>query len=281
MPEFIEPEMIEIPAGSFLYGTTQQEKDSYNLKALQADAVEMTLPAFWIGRYEVGNREYACFIRGGGYRDSTYWSEAGWKYRQELNWTEPYRWRDKDYNDAGKENYPAAAISWYEAEAYCKWLSAKTGRHYRLPTETEWEKAARGTDRRIFPWGNEWNPQSCNWLADSNGDRLPDGDIDGYIRTAPVDEYESAVSPWGCYNMAGNVLEWCVDAWDEREGGVTRYRVFRGGCFLSAEPRLLRCAWRGGNYPQVGHAYWGMIGFRLARDADPTSTLPSGSIEKE
>ena len=100
---------------------------------------------------------------------------------------------------------------------------------------------------------------------------MPDEKLDAFIRVSPAGYFENGKSAYGCYDMAGNVLEWCADSIDKK------YKAYRGGCFLSGEARLLRCAWRGGNYPETGHVYWGIIGFRVAMDALPDETLKNGN----
>ncbi len=264
--EFIEPEMVNIPEGKFIYGNTELERQQFLISHNEPAAKKISLPAFWIGKYEVTNKEYACFIDDGGYENKRYWSEAGWSFCQQLGWKEPRRWRDKDYNSPKKENYPVCAVSWYEAKAFCRWLSEKSGKSYRLPTEQEWEKAARGDSGKIFPWGDEWNSSLCNWLGDTNGDNLPNHELDGFLYTAPVDHFSESQSTYGCFNMAGNVLEWCNTEWNSSKKNVkqTIYKVYKGGSFFSGEPRLLRCSWRGGTYPEIGHVYWGITGFRAA-----------------
>lgn len=261
----IEPELVHIEAGSFIFGTTPREAMQPFLGPSSISDEEVYLDAYSIGKYEVSNTEFAIFIKDGGYRNPEFWSDEGWEFKEKFGWIEPRRWRDREYTGYRREDHPVSAVSWYEAEAYCRWLSLRTDKPYRLPTEREWEKAARGTDGRIYPWGNQWEPTHCNWLADADGDRLPDDLIDGYAKTAPIDSYPEGASPYGCHNMAGNVLEWCSDVWSPEPKGL-QYRVYRGGCFLSSEPRLLRCSWRGGNFPQIGHVYWGKIGFRVACD---------------
>ncbi len=265
---FIEPEMIEVPAGPFLAGSSSKERAQFLIPKSEPLQKEIYIETFCIGKYEVTNREYACFIEDGGYEKQEYWSESGWRFRKKYSWTEPRRWNDKDYNGAGKENHPVCAVSWYEAEAYCHWLTHKTGMYYRLPAALEWEKAARGMDGRIFPWGDEWVPEACNWLADTEGNKLPNTEIDGYIYTAPTGSYPEGVSAYGCYDMAGNVLEWCSDILENSHKDNTSFecRTYKGGCFFVGAPRLFRCAWRGGTYPEIGHVYWGIIGFRLASD---------------
>ncbi len=265
-PVFIEPEMFEIPAGPFVFGSSPEERAAYFISPGEYAAETIELVTFAIGKYEVTNEEYACFIRGGGYEKREWWSEAGWRAREQRRWTAPRRWNDRDYQAPGKERYPVAAVSWYEAEAYCAWLRIQTGKPYRLPTEREWEKAARGVQGRVFPWGNAWDPEACNWFGYTGYD-APEGYLpDPYTRVSPVGAFPKGVSPWGCQDMAGNVLEWCQDVWtaDNAPAFQGPYRVFRGGSFFNNQPRHLRCAWRGGTYPDTGHVYWGDTGFRVA-----------------
>lgn len=265
-PDVIEPEMVEIPAGPFVFGSSGDERAAYFVPPGEYAAETIALATFAIGKYEATNEEFACFIRGGGYEKREWWSEEGWRARERYPWTAPRRWNDRDYQGPGKEHYPVAAVSWYEAEAYCVWLSAMTGKPYRLPTEREWEKAARGVDGRVFPWGNAWDPDACNWFGYTGFDAPAGYAPDPYVRVSPVGAFPKGESPWGCQDMAGNVLEWCQDAWTAGPAPAFQgpYRVFRGGSFLNNQPRHLRCAWRGGTYPGLGHVYWGDTGFRVA-----------------
>ncbi|MBN2326473.1 MAG: formylglycine-generating enzyme family protein [Candidatus Omnitrophica bacterium] len=268
--ENFEPETVFIPAGTFTAGSSDAERSLYRVPRHESAAHRVYLPAYWIGRYEATNEQYEIFIEDGGYDDPSYWTPEGWKARQEYGWSEPRCWRDPDYRGGRHVNLPVCALSWHEAQAYCRWLSQKTGRPYRLPTEMEWEKAARGEDGRIFPWGGEWGPNFCNWYGYLGEMRKKKGDTDRFLGLAPVGSFENGKSPWGCFDMAGNVLEWCSDPWSKDDA---TYRVFRGGCFRSNNPRFMRAAWRGGTYPDVGHVYWGIIGFRVARDAESEESV--------
>lgn len=153
-------------------------------------------------------------------------------------------------------------VSRDDAVAFCQWLSRETGRPFRLPTEAEWEKAARGTEGRIYPWGNEWDATKLNSGETGPGD------------TTPVGQYSPrGDSPYDCADMAGNVWEWCADGYDaqeyQRRAKSTvkdpqgpeegEFRVLRGGAFLS-DRGFVRCAFRNWNFPNL--RLWGG-GFRV------------------
>lgn len=238
-----EPEMIPVPAGSFVMGTRPEELDElfvlmekekkgmpYEQRLREAPRFEIYLPAFEIGRYPVTNAEYAAFIASTDRKPPAHWN--GKEPPKEL------------------AHHPVVNVTWLNAVAYCEWLSEKSGRQYRLPTEAEWEKAARGTDGRRYPWGNEWNPDLCN-----NVETAPK-------TTTPVGQFSpDGDSPWGCADMICNVWEWCssrygrtevtprfkypYDPTDGREDmNLDDVRILRGGSFLNGRGRA-RCAYRG------------------------------------
>jgi formylglycine-generating enzyme required for sulfatase activity len=200
-------EMVKVSKGPFLYGEGRTRK--------------MIDQAYWIDKYPVTNEKYRAFIVADGYGNRAYWSEEGWKWKTENNIAGPGYWNDPTWNQA---DCPVVGVSYYEAEAYAKWVGK------RLPTELEWEKAARGEDGREYPWGNEFDKNKCN-IIDSPRLRdvfsLQPGATIG--RTTSVTQYPNGVSTYGCYDMAGNVWEWCVDWYDERKDS----RVLRGGSWLN------------------------------------------------
>ncbi len=162
------------------------------------------LNPYYIGKYEVRNDEFIFFVNDSGYCDSTLWSEAGWKYIKEEGRMEPIDWitGDEPWINRPLSNTPDRPINnicWYEAEAYCNWLSKKTGEHYALPTEAQWERAARGPDPgRPFPWGNNDDQSKLNNIVFSN-------------KLYPVGSFKAGKSYDGCYDMAGNLEEFCSD----------------------------------------------------------------------
>lgn len=214
-------ELVTVPAGPFLKGSSDADEMAL---AWEKPQREVTLPTFKIGKYPVTNSQYRAFVEARGYDDSSYWTIPGWDQKGLEGWTEP-----DDYGEPfNLPNHPVVGVSGYEAVAYCLWLtevwqwSGRIGPNevVRLPTEEEWEKAARGTDGRRYPWGDEPDPNRANY------------DEAGLGTTSAVGCFPTGASPYGCLEMAGNVLEW---TWF----GI----VLRGGAFYDKEDSL-RCAAR-------------------------------------
>ena len=248
----IEPEMVPVPAGPFMMGTSDEQVQAmldrydwaqeFNEKGWfdrEQPQREVTLPAFEIGRYPVTNAEYASFV-------------------QATDHDAPRSWRGTDLPEH-LADHPVVDVPWRDALAYADWLRERTGQPYRLPTEAEWEKAARGDDGRLWPWGDQAPEQNrCNFGNHVN-------------ETTPVGQYSPAGdSPYGCADMAGNVWEWCSSLYkdypyspgDGRENlEESGTRVLRGGSFGS-DPGRVRCASRNLNYPDSRNIN---LGFRVAR----------------
>jgi formylglycine-generating enzyme required for sulfatase activity len=205
----------------------------------------------------VTNAQYRHFVAAGGYESSGWWSDVGWSWRQNSESSEkPRYWTNDKWNG---EQQPVVAVSWYEADAFARWAAEATGEAIHLPTEAQWEKAARGTDGRIYPWGNN-NPTDklCNF--NSNVDQ-----------TTPVGKYSpDGDGPFGNADLAGNVWEWSnslfmpypYDGGDEREDlAAEGHRVLRGGSWI-VNPARVRAASRGSLNPDDRHNHFG---FRLVR----------------
>lgn len=176
---FLELEMVLIPAGEFIMGSIPgldqaARTDEYPQHRLY-------LPDYYMAKTPVTQAQYALFVQATGYRQPTR--------------------RDNGQPPPDKQDHPVVYVSWDDAVAYCRWLSKRANLVYRLPTEAEWEKAARGTDGRIYPWGNQWDGRRCN---------TPES---GLNDTTPVGAYPDGASPYGLLDMVGNVWEWCATKW--------------------------------------------------------------------
>ena len=194
------------------------------------------LPDYWIGKTPVTNAQFRPFVEGNGYRDERYWTKIGWQWCQEAKIIKPEYWDDKKWNG---DAYPVVGVSWFEAVAYCRWLSLQTSHEFRLPSEAEWEKAARGTDGRIYPWGNTWDAECCNSAKGFFST------LQQYIisQTSPVNQYPGGASVYGVLDMAGNASEWITtkwlkpypyqmeDEWNTDYLEANTQRVLRGGTY--------------------------------------------------
>ena len=198
-----EPETVLIPQGAFLMGSDK----SLDAQALDNELPQrkITLPEYRIGKYPVTVGEYLEFVEAAGYREKKWWTQTGWQVIKEAQWKAPREWGNSTWT--GSQRLPVIGVSWYEATAYCRWLTETTGKPYRLPNEAEWEKAARGTDGRIYPWGNKWDKQACNTLEIWDGDSSK-GHTTLVGRFSPHGD-----SPYGVADMSGNVWEWCASKW--------------------------------------------------------------------
>ncbi len=194
--------MVYIPRGEFLMGSDDRLRD-------EKPALISYIDAFYIDRYEVTNKDYKEFIDAVG--------DSGATAGEGL----PNHWdrgANKDQYPPEKVNHPVVFVSWHDASDYCRW------RGKRLPRETEWEKAARGTDGRIYPWGNEWDLEKSN------------NPLKGIEDTLPVGSFEAGKSPYGLYDMSGNVWEWVDDEYLPHAGSEyvspefgSKYKILKGG----------------------------------------------------
>ena len=252
--------MVAVPAGDFLMGSSSADTQADDNEKPQHT---LTLPAYEIGKTEVTNVQFRPFVKGDGYTNRAYWDADGWQWLIDTKRKQPYYWNDTQWRD--DDNQPVVGVTLYEALAYTRWLSAQTGQNFSLPTEVEWEKAARGPDGRIYPWGNTWDVALANWGTDP------------YIRKSmPVGQYPGGVSPYGALDMAGNVWEWTANVYapypydptDGRENlsNLAQKRfTMRGGSYDNP-PINLRAACRLHGIEGIKpDAYNKHIGFRLVR----------------
>jgi len=201
--DFIEPEMISISNNlRFTYGP------SWDTTFVPPDSLPMLiveLEPYKIGKYELTNEEYEKFVRDEGYKNSIYWSEDGWNCKINGNWSLPVYWNEEELwlNDlySNKKNTPVHGISYYEAEAYCRWLSIKTNKNYHIPSSYQWVRAAKGHDPGTkYPWGNDYIRNYANFVP-----HLPDT-----VPLVEVYSFDEGRSIEGCYNLIGNAFEICL-----------------------------------------------------------------------
>lgn len=259
-------DLVLVPAGAFKMGDNFGDGES---RERPVHAVE--LDAFYIGKYEVTNAEWRKFREDPGYDDPKFWPANRVVPKDQIPyWTDA---RNHGGGTPGSDRYPLMGVNWDAATAYCHWLSAKTGKVYRLPTEAEWEKAARGTDQRRYPWGNSIDHSYARFTEERPFETAaPVGSYDGQ-HYGDLQTYSNA-SPYGAFDMAGNVMEWCQDWYARDYYSVSprknpkgpsngAYRVLRGGTFFQ-EAADLRTYARTAAWPSFqSHR---MTGFRIARD---------------
>lgn len=250
-----DPQQLYVPAGEFIMGSTPEEREyAYGLDKEVTRAygwyenetrTKAKTGAFCLDRYPVTNAQYKTFMEEARH-PKPYISPED--YQRQGFLVHPYSkvkeflWREGS-SPEGRESHPVVLVSLEDATSYCAWKRKKVGRRYRLPSEAEWEKAARGTDGRTFPWGNEWNPDYLN-----SGHR--------FAFTTPVTRFPQGRSPYGLYDMVGNLFEWTATPWDEKNFVLK-------GCSWDDLPGTCRAAMRHGRPPLSKHI---LIGFRCASD---------------
>ena len=243
-------DMVLIPAGEFIMGT-----DSEGANADQKPAHRVYLDAFYIDKHEVTNAQFEAFIVDGGYQNRELWTAEGGHFIQKNQIKTPLQHSENSVST--EPDHPVIGVSWYEASAYATW----TGK--RLPTEAEWEKAARGTDGRIYPWGNEMDFSKLSYFPH-------------VTKVQTVGSFGNGASPYGALDMAGSVWEWCADWHGESYYSQSpqknptgpdkgEYRVLRGGGWNSIRLQL-QCTYR--YYEREDQKYYTYnIGFRCVQDA--------------
>ena len=259
-------DFLYVPAGAFKMG------DNFGDGMPRERPVHtVDVDAFYVGKYEITNAEWTAFRNSPDYDEESLWPGHSAKPKNQItNRTQP---QNHGGGTPGTENYPVLGVNWDGAVAYCNWLTKITGKKYRLPTEAEWEKAARGTDQRRYPWGNTIDHSYANYVGAQKFDTgMIVGTFDGGTHDGL--QTHNGASPYGAMDMAGNVMEWCSDWYSENYYSVSpaknpkgpatgAYKVLRGGTFFE-EPFDLRTYARSAAWPSLqSHR---MIGFRLVRE---------------
>ncbi len=217
---FGEPDWVEIPAGTSWLGWDKGRDN-------ERPAHQVDLEPFLIARYPITNVQYRHFVDSAGYHIPEHWFDGA--------------------IPTGYENHPVRFVSFYDAQAYCLWLSQGTGREITLPSEAQWEKASRGCEPSfVYPWGSASDPARAN-TSETERDA-----------TTPVDRFPAGASPFGVMDTCGNVWEWTrsahepypYNALDGREASGESARILRGGAFYSSQ-NIARCSYRSWDKPDV------------------------------
>jgi len=240
-----------------------------------------SVDSFLLGQREVTIEEFARFVDETGYKTDAERGVGGqygcyaldrentgdsWRYQTWANWRTPNKYQDS------RPDHPVACVSWNDAHAYAAWLSRETGRVFRLPTEAEWEYAARAGTTSARYWGNDAGPSACRHASVADTGH-------GWAEGFPCDdEYEWVASvgrfdanPWGLFDVLGNVWEWTCSNYDASYGGAEKAcgadasddpKVLRGGAWNSG-PAPVRSAYRNRNYPESRYSF---VGFRLLQE---------------
>jgi formylglycine-generating enzyme required for sulfatase activity len=253
------PRMVRIPPGEFIMGSDDGREDERPSHRVYVDE-------FDLGIHPVTNEEYSRFIRATGHPSPAIGDlptvvPPGWQQSfREL--AAPFVWTNGSPPSA-RARHPVTLVTFDDAKAYCVWLRASTGEPFRLPTEAEWEKAARGgLERQRFPWGNEIDSSRANYL--------PDPDLKPRHSTQEVAGY--AANGYEVFEMAGNVWQWVSDWYAPDYYALGQYlnppgpetgqlRIVRGGSWVNHDTNFLRCAYR---HPVPVDSYSYSIGFRVA-----------------
>lgn len=262
---WVPPPLVAVPAGEFIRGSDAAERDAAYRLDEQAYGHAQTRAhgwyegepargtaqtgAFSITRTPITQRQYAAFVAATGHRAPDV-TPARWRaqgLRHPYAATRRFAWRE-GVPAAGRAEHPVVLVSWHDATAYAAWLSRRTGQRWRLPTQAQWEKAARGSDGRRFPWGDDFDAK-----------RLNSHDA-GPFDTVPVGSHAAGASPYGVLDAAGQVYEWTADG--DGQGG----RIVKGGSWDDLGCGVCRPAARHGRPADLVHI---LIGFRLVHEPSP------------
>jgi formylglycine-generating enzyme required for sulfatase activity len=264
-------QFIAVPAGEFIMGSPDSEKDRSPNETPHRVRISRS---FRLSATHVTVSQFAAFAKDSGYQTAA--EKEGWAYGA---WNTPSNrwdrieggsWKNPGFKQS--DQHPVVSVNWHDATAFCRWLSVKEARQYRLPTEAEWEYACRAGTATAFFWGD--NPDDgqdrANGSDRTSGDRFtifpPFTWSDGFVYTSPVGTFRP--NAWGLHDMIGNTLQWCADWFGDYPAAEVndpsgpadgKERILRGGGFVYG-PARSRCAFRGRNSPDFRNFY---IGFRV------------------
>ncbi|MDX2222605.1 MAG: formylglycine-generating enzyme family protein [Rhodospirillaceae bacterium] len=278
------PELAVIPAGRFAMGSPPGSPEMDLVGRGRAESGLMTIVierAFALGKVEVTRAEYAVFVQAAAYAPDIPFCRIWDKANQRFSDVPGRTWRDNGLTTPATDAHPVTCVSWDDAVAYARWLSAQTGKRYRLPSEAEWEYAARAGSTGRRPWGED-NSLSCAYANTYDITSLKayplawqhTACVDGFADLAPVGSLFP--NAWGLHDMIGNVWEWATDCFTTSKIGRPKNqepwlwpncsdRVLRGGSWMTAPDRA-RVAFPAGDPPSDRYSF---LGFRIARDLDP------------
>jgi formylglycine-generating enzyme required for sulfatase activity len=225
----LDIDWCDVPSGEYILSS---DDDDLKSESAKKNLHTMMLSAFSISRYPVTNAQWSLFLEADGYANKQWWY-SGWDLKEQLKWTQPYCWKDACFN---APNQPVVGVSWYEAQAFCAWLSSNLGYRITLPTPAQWEVAAGGQQLCRYAWGNEWDSDRANV------------DESGLNRTTAVGTYPQGASWCGAIDINGNVWEWTSDDYTQTAShtysfGITNISFevsLRGGAWNS-NPQQARC----------------------------------------
>lgn len=214
----------DIPAGSVFLA------DASHAAPAGTSGGRFQLEPYQISQYPVTNAQFQVFVDApDGYCRAAWWEFCG----------DALRWRNENSKPRPPafpgDDLPRTNVCWYEAVAFCQWLSQQTHQRISLPTEQQWQRAGQGEDGRAFPWGDVMDRQRCNFRSSG---------------VTPVTRYPSGASPFGVFDLTGNVLEWCLNEWTSGDASLTKgsRRVMKGGSWYRSGEELLRLDYRAWNY---------------------------------
>jgi hypothetical protein len=263
-PIMLEPQPIDVPADSEIDTSLSRPRIADVLPppfewcvvtgaSVRIEGRAYTIPDFAISKYPVTNAQFLKFVEADGYGNKDWWQRKSNRGKEKGMSIGSFA---QQHHQLKPNNMPISSISWYEAIAFCRWLSATIGEAITLPSEQQWQRAAQGNDRRNYPWGHGWNPRNCNNSVDHRSNGI-----------STIFQFDDAgESPFGVCDMVGNVAEWCLTDYNDPTNNDPMsdvdFRVLRGGSWNKILPDYFRADKRNWDVPHTSKTEYG---FRLAK----------------